>query len=448
MAADQAHYRQALRKASIRLIPFLCLCYGVSFLDRVNVGFAALVMNADLGFTASVFGLGAGIFFVGYILFEVPSNLVLARVGARRWIARIMISWGLIAAAMSLVAGPMSFYAMRFLLGATEAGFFPGIILYLTFWFPARERARIVSLFMTAVPVSTVIGAPVSGALLGLHGVGGLKGWQWLFLIEGIPAVLLGIAAWWLLTERPQEAKWLGKEEAPRARRRAADAKAAKAVSYAELAQGLTQPCVLVLGFLYFCIVVGLYGVGFWIPQVIQGYGLDPFEVGLLVAIPYLFAAGDMVIWGWHSDLTSERRWHVALPLFVAAAAFALSAMSLPLAPMMLVLSIATIGIYAAIGIFWSLPTGLLTGSAAAAGLALINSIGNAGGLVGPYVVGVVKEATGHFAAALLFLAGALALGGAVALMAAARGRAPIKAVKPRAPAARRPRPAGSPAPR
>ncbi len=335
-----------------------------------------------------------------------------------------MISWGLIAAAMSLVTGPISFYGMRFLLGVAEAGFFPGIILYLTFWFPARERARIVSLFMAAVPISTVIGAPVSGALLGLHGFGGLKGWQWLFLVEGAPAVLLGIAAWWVLAERPQEARWLGKDEA-RALEEIlkADAEAAKAVGYAELAQGLTQPRVLLLGFLYFCIVVGLYGVGFWMPQVIQGYGLDPFEIGMLIAIPYVFAAGDMVIWGWHSDLTGERRWHVALPLFVAAAAFAVSALSLPLAPMMLALSIATIGIYAAIGTFWSLPTGLLTGTAAAAGLALINSIGNAGGLVGPYVVGVMKEATGNFTAALLFLAGALALGGAIALLAA--GRAP-----------------------
>jgi MFS transporter, ACS family, tartrate transporter len=417
MGVDQAHYRRAMRKASFRLLPFLCLCYGVSFLDRVNVGFAALAMNADLGFTASVFGFGAGIFFVGYILFEVPSNLLLERVGARRWIARIMVSWGLIAAAMSLVNGPISFYVMRFLLGVAEAGFFPGIILYLTFWFPALERARIVSLFMAAVPISAVIGAPISGALLGFDGLGGLKGWQWLFLIEGVPAILLGIAAWFLLDERPQEAKWLTTAE-----RRAlsgllaAETKAAKAAGFAELRQGLTQPRVLVLGFLYFCIVVGLYGIGFWMPQVIQSYGLTPLQIGLLTAIPYLFASGDMVLWGWHSDLTGERSWHVTLPLLVAAAAFAASALSLPLAPMMLALTVATIGIYGAIGTFWSLPTTLLTGTAAAAGLALINSMGNAGGLVGPFVVGVMKDATGTFTTGLLFLAGALAVGGGVAI--------------------------------
>jgi MFS transporter, ACS family, tartrate transporter len=418
MGVDQAHYRRAMRKASFRLLPFLCLCYGVSFLDRVNVGFAALAMNADLGFTASVFGFGAGIFFVGYILFEVPSNLLLERVGARRWIARIMVSWGLIAAAMSLVNGPISFYVMRFLLGVAEAGFFPGIILYLTFWFPAPERARIVSLFMAAVPISAVIGAPISGALLGFDGLGGLKGWQWLFLIEGVPAILLGIAAWFLLDERPQEAKWLTKAESRAlSGLLAVEAKAAKAAGFAELRQGLTQPRVLVLGFLYFCIVVGLYGIGFWMPQVIQSYGLTPLQIGLLTAIPYLFASGDMVLWGWHSDLTGERTWHVALPLLVAAAAFAASALSLPLAPMMLALTVATIGIYAAIGTFWSLPTTLLTGTAAAAGLALINSMGNAGGLVGPFVVGVMKDATGTFTTGLLFLAGALAVGGGVAIL-------------------------------
>jgi len=348
----------------------------------------------------------------------VPSNLLLARVGARRWIARILVSWGIIAAAMSLVGGPVSFYVMRFLLGVAEAGFFPGIILYLTFWFPARERARIISLLMAAVPISTVIGAPVSGALLGLEGMGGLKGWQLLFVIEGVPAILLGIAAWFLLDEQPEEAKWLTEAE-----RRAlagplkTEAKAATLAGYAQLRQGLTQPRVLALGLLYFCIVVGLYGIGFWMPQVIQGCGLDPLQIGMLTAIPYLFASGDMVLWGWHSDATGERRWHVALPLFVAAAAFAASAASLPLAPMMLALTVATIGIFAAIGTFWSLPTALLTGTAAAAGLALVNSIGNAGGLVGPLIVGVMKDATGTFTTALLFLAGAMALGGAVALV-------------------------------
>ncbi|MEX1059886.1 MAG: MFS transporter [Methyloceanibacter sp.] len=417
MGQDQAR-QSAIAKATRRLIPFLCLCYAVNFLDRVNVGFAALAMNEDLGFTPSMFGAGAGIFFVGYILFEIPSNLALQRFGARIWIARIMISWGLIAAAMALVNSETSFYVMRFLLGVAEAGFFPGIILYLTYWFPARERARIVSLFMAAVPLATVVGGPVSGALLELHGLWGLKGWQWLFIVEGLPAVLLGVVALKFLTDRPEHADWLTKSE-----RQAliatlkAEAKATRKVGYAGLVQALTRPRVLVLGLLYFCLVVGLYGIGFWMPQVIQTFGLAPLKIGFLTAIPYFFAAIAMVIWGWHSDRTGERIWHVALPLFLAALAFAWSAFSGPLLPTMLALTLATLGIYAAIGTFWSLPTAILTGTEAAAGLALVNSMGNLGGLAGPSIVGVMRQATGSFTAALLYLAGALLLAALIALL-------------------------------
>jgi ACS family tartrate transporter-like MFS transporter len=253
------HARSAIGKAARRLLPFLCLCYAVNFLDRVNVGFAALAMNQDLGLTPSIFGAGAGIFFVGYLLFEIPSNLALQRFGARIWLARIMISWGLVASAMALVSGTTGFYLMRFLLGVAEAGFFPGIILYLTFWFPARERARIVSLFMAAVPLATVIGGPVSGALLELHGLGGLKGWHWLFIIEGLPAVLLGFVALKFLNDRPAEAAWLSKDErSALAGTLAAEAKATAETGYTELGHALTKPRVLVLALLYFCIVVGL----------------------------------------------------------------------------------------------------------------------------------------------------------------------------------------------
>jgi ACS family tartrate transporter-like MFS transporter len=410
--------RSAISKATRRLIPFLCLCYAVNFLDRVNVGFAALAMNEDLGLTPSMFGAGAGIFFVGYILFEIPSNLALQRFGARIWIARIMISWGLIAAAMALVHSETSFYVMRFLLGVAEAGFFPGIILYLTYWFPARERARIVSLFMAAVPLATVIGGPVSGALLELHGLGGLKGWHWLFIVEGLPAVLLGVVALKFLDDRPEDASWLSKKELQAlANTLAAEAKATRKVGYAGLGQALTRPRVLVLGLLYFCLVVGLYGIGFWMPQVIQTFGLAPLKIGFLTAIPYLFAAIAMVIWGWHSDRTGERTWHVALPLFLAALAFAWSAYTGPLSLTMVALTLATLGIYAAIGTFWSLPTAILTGTGAAAGLALVNSMGNLGGLAGPSIVGVIRQATGSFTAALLFLAGALLLAALIALM-------------------------------
>ncbi|MGH6832947.1 MAG: MFS transporter, partial [Methyloceanibacter sp.] len=390
----------------------------VNFLDRVNVGFAALAMNEDLGFSPSVFGAGAGIFFAGYILFEIPSNLALQRFGARIWIARIMISWGLIACAMALVHSETSFYVMRFLLGLAEAGFFPGIILYLTYWFPAAERARIVSLFMAAVPLATVVGGPVSGALLELHGLGGLKGWQWLFIVEGLPAVLLGLVALKFLDDRPEDASWLSKAERNAlADTLAAEAKATQRIGYAGLGQALTRPRVLVLGLLYFCLVVGLYGIGFWMPQVIQTFGLPPLKIGFLTAIPYLFAAAAMVMWGAHSDRTGERIWHVALPLFLAAFAFAWSASTLPLGLTMVALTLATLGIYAAIGTFWSLPTAILTGTGAAAGLALVNSMGNLGGLAGPFIVGVIKQATGSFTGALLFLAGALLLAALIALM-------------------------------
>jgi ACS family tartrate transporter-like MFS transporter len=417
MSQDAAR-KSAIAKAAWRLMPFLCLCYAVNFLDRVNVGFAALSMNADLGFSPSVFGAGAGIFFAGYILFEVPSNLALQRFGARIWIARIMISWGIVAIAMAFVSGETSFYVLRFLLGVAEAGFFPGIILYLTYWFPARERARIVSLFMAAVPLATLVGGPVSGALLEMHGLLGLKGWHWLFIIEGLPAVILGVIALRFLDDRPEDAIWLSKDERKAlAATLAAEAKATRAVGYAELGQALTRPRVLVLGFLYFCIVIGFYGVSFWMPQVIQTYGLDPLEIGFLTAIPFFFAAIAMVLWGAHSDRTGERIWHVALPLLVAAVAFAWSASTLPLWLLIVALSLATAGTYAAIGTFWSLPTSILTGTGAAAGLALINSLGNSGGLVGPPIIGVIKQETGSFTAALLFLAGALVLGAVVVLL-------------------------------
>jgi MFS transporter, ACS family, tartrate transporter len=410
--------RSAIGKAARRLMPFLCLCYAVNFLDRVNVGFAALSMNEDLGFSPSIFGAGAGIFFVGYILFEIPSNLALQRFGARIWIARIMISWGIVAAAMALVSGTTSFYLMRFLLGVAEAGFFPGIILYLTYWFPARERARIIALFMAAVPLATMIGGPVSGALLELHGVGGLKGWHWLFIVEGLPAIVLGVIALKFLDDRPDGASWLSKKERQAlSTMLAAEAKATREVGYAGLGQALTRPRVLVLGLLYFCIVVGLYGIGFWMPQVIQTYGLTPLRIGFLTAIPYFFAAIAMVLWGAHSDRTGERIWHVALPLLLGGAAFVWSAYTGPLSLTMVALTLATLGIYAAIGTFWSLPTAILTGTGAAAGLALVNSMGNLGGLAGPSIVGVIREATGSFTAALLFLAGALAAGALIALL-------------------------------
>jgi ACS family tartrate transporter-like MFS transporter len=410
--------RSAIAKAARRLLPFLILCYAVNFLDRVNVGFAALAMNEDLGFSPSVFGAGAGIFFVGYLLFEIPSNLALQRFGARVWIARIMVSWGIIATAMALVGGETSFYVMRFLLGVAEAGFFPGIILYLTYWFPARERARIVSLFMAAVPLATLVGGPISGALLELHGVGGLKGWHWLFVVEGLPAIALGIAAYFFLDDKPEQARWLsGEERAALSHVLAEEEEATRATGYHALGDALTRPRMLVLALIYFCIVVGLYGIGFWMPQVIQTFGLSPLRIGFLTVIPYFFASVFMVLSGAHSDATGERILHIALPLLLGAVAFAWSAMTLPLGLTIIALTLAAIGIYAAIGTFWSVPTAILTGTGAAAGLALVNALGNLGGLAGPTIIGVLKQANGDFTLALLFLAGALALGACITLL-------------------------------
>jgi MFS transporter, ACS family, tartrate transporter len=414
----------AIAKAARRLIPFLIVCYGVNFLDRVNVGFAALAMNEDLGFTPEVFGFGAGIFFVGYILCEIPSNLALHRFGARIWIARIMISWGVVATAMAFVAGETSFYLLRLALGVAEAGFFPGIILYLTYWFPRKERARIVSLFMTAVPLATVIGGPVSGALLGLHGLGGIAGWRWLFVIEGLPAVVLGIAALFFLTDRPKDASWLtaGERRALEDRIERED-RETKADGLDAALPALTNPRILALGLLYFCIVIGLYGIGFWMPQVLKTFGLSDLAIGFLTALPYLVAAVGMVFAGRHSDATGERILHVAVPLLLGGAAFAWSALAAPLAIVMIALTLATLGIYAAIGTFWTLPSAMLSGAGAAAGLALINSIGNCGGFVGPVAVGWLKGETGTFTLPLLFLSGSLALGGVLALSFGGRPR-------------------------
>ena len=407
----------AIRKATWRLIPFLCLAYTVNFIDRVNVGFAALHMNEDLGFSPAVYGFGAGIFFLGYIAFEVPSNLALHRFGARLWIARIMISWGLVACAMALVWNEASFYVMRFLLGVAEAGFFPGIILYLTYWFPAAERARIVAVFMASVPLATVFGGPISGALLGMDGFLGLAGWHWLFIIEGLPAVALGVLALRALTDKPADATWLTAEE-----RRAlsdciaAEDAAAREVGYSDISSAMMRPRVFALGLLWFLIVIGLYGMGFWLPQVIQSYGLDDLSIGFITAIPYVFAAVLMVLWGRRSDRKGERRRHISLPLLMAAFAFAWSAYTSSLVPTMIALTIATVGFYAALGPFWSLPTAFLAGTGAAAGLALVNSIGNIAGFAGAYIIGLLREATGSFSTALLFLAGASALGALMVL--------------------------------
>ncbi|HEX8096927.1 MAG TPA: MFS transporter [Pyrinomonadaceae bacterium] len=396
-----------MRKVTRRLIPFLFLLYIVAYLDRVNVGFAQLQMKGALGFDEVVYGFGAGVFFVGYFLFEIPSNLILERVGARVWIARIMVVWGLVAAAMMFVRGPLSFYTLRFLLGVGEAGFFPGIILYLTYWFPAAERARAVSLFMTATALAGVVGGPASGALLSLNGAGGLAGWQWLFLVEGIPAVVLGVVVLVYLTDRPESARWLkagerdwlsGELKAERERQHEGHART--------LPQALKSFRVWLLGLVYFSIILGFYSISLWLPVIVKGFtGLSDFQVGLVSALPYVVAAAGMIFIGAHSDRTGERRWHVALPAVAGGAALLLAAYFHNPLLVLLSLCVAALGIWGALGPFWTLPASFLRGSAAAGGIAVINSIGNLGGFVGPYLVGFVKRSTGSFSGGLVVLA-------------------------------------------
>lgn len=411
-----------LRKVAWRLVPFLGMLYFFAFLDRVNVGFAALTMNADLSLSSQVFGVGAGIFFIGYVLFEVPSNVMLERFGARIWIARIMISWGILSAAMVFVQGPKSFYAVRFLLGIAEAGFFPGIIFYLTCWFPSQHRGRIIALFMIALPLSSVIGAPISTAFLGIEAAG-LKGWQWMFLLEAIPTIVLGILVFAVLPDGPADAKWLSAEEKrwlqAELAREHVEAKHGHASS---LREALMMPCVWRHGLVYFCILVGLYGFGFWLPQIIASLGhMTTAQVGLFTMIPYALSCITLVLWGRHSDTTEERSWHVALPSLLGAAALVVSGWTSAPVIGFAALCLAAVGIYSGLPAFWALASRGLQGAAAAGAIALVNSIGNFGGFLGPTAIGIAKGYTGSYTASLLLIAVFLALGAALVIWERAR---------------------------
>jgi ACS family tartrate transporter-like MFS transporter len=408
----------ALRKVRWRLIPFLFLLYIVAYLDRVNVGFAAIDMKLDLKFSDTVYGLGAGIFFLSYTLLEVPSNLLGARFGARVWIARIMCTWGVLSSAMVFVNGPATFYVLRFLLGAAEAGFFPGVILYLTQWFPQRERARAVGLFMTATAMAGVIGAPISSALLRLDGAWGLQGWQWLFLIEGLPAILLVPVVLFYMTDRPADAKWLSADERAWLMREmeAEQAESGQAIVTLRAALGTLRLWIIALP--YFCIVIAFYGITFFLPQIVQSMSsLGSATIVLLTAIPYVSATIGLVVVGSRSDRTRERRWHVAVPCLIGATGFVLTVLA-PATPAIALttLSIAAFGIWGTLGPFWAIPTALLRGTAAAGGIALVNSIGNVGGFVGPYLMGWIRDATGGFTAGLLTLAAILVVGAVIVL--------------------------------
>jgi D-galactonate transporter len=414
---------RTIAKVSKRLVPFLIICYFVAYLDRVNVSFAALTMNQDLGLSQTAFGFGAGIFFIAYFIFEVPSNLLLERFGARKWIARIMLSWGILSGAMALIPNIASatglsdehtFYLLRVLLGAAEAGFFPGIIFYLTLWFPTEYRARIVGYFMAAIPLSTVIGAPISGALLYLHGGLGLAGWQWLFVIEAVPAIILAGVVFFYLTDRPADAAWLAPDERNwLAERLEIERRHRESVHSFTVTQALMNPRVIGLSLVYFGAVATNYGLGFFLPQIVKAFGLNTFLTTVVSAAPYAVGLVAMVWWGLRSDRHVERCFHSAFPLFLAAAGIALSTALDDPTLKMLAFCLAGFGIFACLPVFWTLPTAFLSGAPAAAGIAVINSIGNLAGFAGPFAMGWIKDHTGSYTGGLLLLAalGIIAMG-------------------------------------
>jgi ACS family tartrate transporter-like MFS transporter len=405
--------RAAIRRAVRRLIPFIFLSYVVAYIDRVNIGFAAIELQKDLGLSDAVFGLGGGLFFLGYCLFEIPSNLVLERVGARRWIARIMFGWGLVSMGMMFMTGPWTFYAARVLLGIAEAGFFPGVILYLTYWVPAAERARTGALFMTAAPIAVIVGAPVSQALLALDGWLGLRGWQWLFLLEGLPAVVLGVIAWQYLTDRPEQAHWLpdGERQALSALMDRERAERAARHTGSHL-RTLLQGKVLLLCAIYFLNALVTYGVFLWLPRILReasGYG--GAALSGITMIPFVVALVGMVLVGRHSDRTGDRKWHVAACALTAAAGLVLAVLFQDnTALIVLSFTLSQLGQRSIMSVFWAIPPIFLGGTAAAAGIAMINSIGNLGGAVGPTLIGFLRGSSGDYSSGLLSLAGVLVL--------------------------------------
>jgi ACS family tartrate transporter-like MFS transporter len=397
-----------LARAAWRLIPFMSLMYVVSFLDRVNISFAALRMNQDLGFSPQIYGFASGVFFFGYFLFEVPSNLMLQKVGARLWMCRICVSWGFLSMLTAFAREPVSFCIVRFLLGAAEAGLYPGMVLYMTYWFPSATRARFIALFLAGVPLANVIGAPISTSLLGLNGHG-LAGWQWMIVLEGIPSILCGIATLWVLPNGPADAKWLSAEDKRIiAARLAAEPKGA----LHGLRELLTDRRIWILMIPDFSIVFPLYALNFFLPLMVHGMGYSLHETGLIVALPYLLAMGAMVLLGWSSDRSGNRAGHVAFGAGLAALGVVGATLANANWLVIACLCLATSGIYAALAVFWTLPASLLRGTAAAAGLALLNSFSNLGGFFGPTIMGWAKTQTGTYGLGLSVIATTLVLGG------------------------------------
>lgn len=392
----------------------MMLLYVVNFIDRSNVGFAALTMNKDLGFSPSVYGFASGIFFIGYLLFQVPATVVLERIGARRLTAGIMLIWGLISASNALVRDAHTFYAVRFVLGIAEAGFFPGMIFYLTLWFPKRLRGRYCAMFSSAIPLAGIIGGPLSGLVLGLDGVAGLHGWQWLFLIQGLPASLLAFAVLKYLPDSPARAEWLDEAEKKNI---SAGLGPAMVADESNLWKSLRDPRVSLLGIAAIAGGSGLYATSLWLPQIIHAMGFSNRETGFISAVPYLAAMGAMILWGRASDAAGERIWHTVLGWLFAAAGFAIACVSGNHLLVLLGLACAMVGVLSAFGPFYSLPSSFLTGPAAAGGIALVNSIANFGGFLGPYLVGILKEWSGGYAAAYAALATFLILAAVLVIM-------------------------------
>jgi MFS transporter, ACS family, tartrate transporter len=401
-------------KCARRLIPFIFVLYLVNFIDRVNVGFAALTMNKDLGFTPAIYGFGAGIFFLGYSLFQVPANLILERLGARRWIFCILLVWGAISAGNAFVRTPEHFYAMRILLGIAEAGFFPGMVLYLTYWFPKSYRARFVAFFMVAIPFSNIVGAPLSSFILGLDGTNGLHGWQWMFLIEGLPACALAFVVLGFLPSSPVEASWLTEDEK---RLIVARLNADDTAQHQKFLPALLDIRLYGLGIVYLGYATAYYGVQLWLPQIVQAMGFSNLATGFMVALPFVAAMVTMILWGQSSDRTGERIWHVAIPLLASMAGLLIASATPSNLVVFLSLTVVLMGVMSFQGPFWTLPPAFLGGSAAAGGIAFINTIGTGGGgFLGPYVTGIFREATGDYSAGMLALAVAPAIGAAIVL--------------------------------
>ena len=410
--------RATMRHVVRRLIPLLMICYFIGYLDRVNVSFAGISMSRDLSFSSAVFGFGSGIFFIGYFIFEIPSNLIMERVGARRWIARILITWGIISGLTAAVQGEPSFYGIRFLLGLAEAGFYPGIILYITWWFPTYYRSRIIGLFMTAIPFSVIFGSIISGALLEMHGLLGLAGWQWLFIIEAVPAVILGFVVMFYLTDLPAGAHWLLPEQRRWLSDRLASERAHRELMHRyALGEALSNGRVWALTLVYFGQNVAGYGLVIFLPQIIKRFGVGDVETGFINAIPFVFGAIAMVLWGLHSDRTGERNLHCAAACFLSFAGLAACVFINNPFVLMVAIVLSQMGQSAIAPTFWTLPTAMLSGTAAAGGIALINAVGNLGGFVGPYAMGLVRDATGSFTMGLLTIAGGTLISGIVLLL-------------------------------